>query len=204
MTDDTDERLDDLEAQLQEFKSAAQAAFQKAQAAEQEATECKDRLEAMETDLAAAERENEQLRAELAEVRERTDLLQAVKQASALESEEKAAVCIQNLFNKARNNDGKAALPPVEGLSALGNSVDRTTIYDVYRRAERLVGDDDLLWYQSEARGSDKNSRLILDLNAGTLPSTVAGYDIDGTGTCGSSTTRTTDTGPSRTQSVGD
>jgi regulator of replication initiation timing len=190
MTDDLEDRVGELEAMVEEFKRASRAAFQKAESAESELGEVREEQAALEEEVATLREEKATLEQELDEVRERTDLLQAVRNASSLDSEEQAAVCIQNLHNKALNNDDRAELPPSEGLTALGHSIDRTSIYDVYRRAERLVGDHDLLWYQSEPRNAEKNSRLILDLTKGSLPSTVAGYDIHAQEDCGTSTTR--------------
>ncbi len=204
MSDDLEARVDELEEMVGEFKAASKAAFQKAKSAESELGDLREDHADLQTEVETLRDENAALEQELDEVRERTDLLQAVRQASSLDSEEQAAVCIQNLHNKAQNNDGRASLSPSEGLSALGHSIDRTSVYDVYRRAERLVGDDDLLWYQSEPRNADKNSRLILDLTEGSLPSTVAGHDVRTQDACGSSTTRNPAVGARENQPADD
>lgn len=132
---------------------------------------------------AAAEEEAAELRQELAELRERTSLVDRVQRASTLKPEERAIVLIQTLHAEARRNGGTATIDASAAVKALGGDIDRTLMYGddgTFQRTVDLVGDEDLLWYQTENRASSKNSRLILDLNNGEMPDTVAGHDVGG------------------------
>lgn len=123
--------------------------------------------------------ENRELRARVQELEQATSLVEKAKQAELSSPEERAVACIQNLKNKAdgRNAD-RVAITGEEGLSAVNHSIHRTSIYDVFRKAETLIGRPDVLWYQSEPRSSEKDSRLILDRSAEDLPESVAGHTL--------------------------
>lgn len=169
-----------------------------------EAPEDPDRLVALENRLDAYERRLKQAEEELQEkdrviaakderideldarveaLEDRTDLLDRVEKASALKPEERAAVLIQTLYAKAQRNDGKASIDASGAVDALGGEVSRTLMYGesgVFQRAVDLVGDEDVLWYKKENRASNRNSRLLLDLDEGDLPDAVAGREITG------------------------
>jgi hypothetical protein len=51
-------------------------------------------------------------------------------------------------------------------------------MYSTFEKAEGLVGDRDVLWYRNEPRHSDKNSRLIIDIREGDVPSVAEGHEL--------------------------
>lgn len=151
---------------------------------EDETSELRGELDEERAARQRLEEENEELRKKLQEVDQRTDLLRLVKQENAQEPAKRAAVLIQNLINQAqrkreRDESAKASLTAEEGRAALGNSNERTVIYDDFKKAVKAVGDEDVLWYQQESRGSEKKSRLRLNLEAGDLPDEIGGYALD-------------------------
>jgi len=123
--------------------------------------------------------ENRKLRARLQEVENSNSLLAKAKQAELSSPEERAVACIQKLKNKAdATGADRVAIDQEAGWEAVEYAVDRTTVYDIFRKAEKLLGRPDVLWYQSESRSSEKNSRLILDRSEGDLPESVAGHTV--------------------------
>lgn len=120
---------------------------------------------------------------------DRTDLLQSIRRGSATGKEEKIAVLVQRLVNEAwrrkqkPNNEPARASVDAEGaVDTLQGRIDRTSVYGetgLFKRAVEMVGDEDVLYYVSESRASSKNSRLVLNLEAGDVPAQVAGHEID-------------------------
>jgi hypothetical protein len=145
-----------------------------------------DRLDDAETanqhlreEIARLDEENRELRAQLAKVESNSSLLEKAKQAELSSPEERAVACIQKLKNKAdRTNSDRVAIDQEKGWDAVNYSVDRTTVYDIFRKAETILGRPDVLWYQSEPRSSDKDSRLILDRTDENLPESVGGHTL--------------------------
>lgn len=115
---------------------------------------------------------------------DRTSLQEFVRDASSLKVEERAAVLIQTLYNEAQKKRRRGGEPIATGDykdadTALGNTLDNRQLIDAMDRAATLV-EGDVLQFKKEPRSSRMNSRLILNLNAGELPATVAGRKIDG------------------------
>jgi chromosome segregation ATPase len=89
--------------------------------------------------VAALEEQNEQLLGELATLRQRTDLMDAIQSADRLKPDERAAVCTQTLYNEAwqsRHADtpepASAAMDYNKAEGALGGSINsRSLIYPV-------------------------------------------------------------------------
>jgi hypothetical protein len=144
-----------------------------------------DKINDLEDDVDRLEDELEDAEAELDALRERTDLVQAVQKASNLKPEERAVVCIQTLYNRAnaRQDVGEPPLAEMtarQAITALGGSINRTAVYRTFETADDLLSDipDDVFEYRTEDRSSAEKSRLRLNLDAGDLPSVVAGHDI--------------------------
>lgn len=143
------------------------------------------RIDDLTDELAARDERIDELESHLEAVSERTNLLQYIRQASSLAPEERAAVLIQTLHNEAtrrgqKNNDesASASIDKDGAMKALGGTVERGNIYYTFEKAEQLVGNDDVCWYQKEPRSSEQNSRLVLSLENGGLPDEVAGHAI--------------------------
>lgn len=140
----------------------------------------------LEDDVADLEGELADAHAELESLRERTDLLQAVQKASNLKPEERAVVCIQTLYNEASQRDPALGEMDVgSAITALGGSVKRHHIYPVFDTIEDLAEDDGndvderVLQVVREDKTSEDNTRIVLNLEAGDLPETVLGHDIE-------------------------
>lgn len=135
----------------------------------------------LEDELKDRDEEIQHLRRELDSVKNRTDLLDRVESASALKPDERAAVLIQTLYNEADATNGHASIDASQASKALGGRVDRTLMYGetgTFQKAVDAVGDDDVLKLVKEDRASDRNTRLVLNLEAGELPETVAGVEV--------------------------
>lgn len=148
------------------------------------------RCNELEDDNEALRAENRELRDDLdrmdqrlADVEERDSIAETVVNATRLKVEERAAICIQTGANKAyrRKRRGEPPLAEVDyndADSATGGVLDRRQLLDALERAPTLV-DSDVLTFKKEPRHAPKNSRLIIDLETGELPTTVAGIDIN-------------------------
>jgi TolA-binding protein len=169
-----EDRLTELENLVDVLRNKAQVAEDRAAAAEAEAEAAIERAE-------AAEARVDELESRLGGLEDRTDLLQHVRQASALKPEERAALLIQTLVTEADKNGGRATMDANEAVKACHGDADRTNMYGeygVFARAVDLVGNEDLLSLKQESRASSKNTRLVLDLDGGALPETVAGHEV--------------------------
>lgn len=165
----------------------AEAAISVAQRAIKKVTGVDERVDELETQVEQLEYELGQMR-EQAEVEER--LFADVRQGMANKPEERAATLIQALNNEACTDASvgrakKAEMDVAKARTALGGSIIRQSIYPTFDRAVDLVDDKRVLEYVKEDRGSDRNSRLRLNLEGDReLPDRVAGFDIrDPTGT---------------------
>lgn len=118
------------------------------------------------------------------DLEERTDLQSQTQNAGALKVEERAAICIQTLVNKAqkRQQRGERASASMDyngADDALGGTLDRRQLLDALKRADSII-DGDVVRFKKEKRSAQRNSRLIVDLEAGQLPREVAGVRITG------------------------
>jgi len=167
-------RVEDVNSEQDDL--TIQGALQMAQRSLQRIDELELRVE----ELARRVEANEQ----------RTSVHDRVQRASALKPAERAVVLIQTLYNNAlakekrSSADGMptASMDVNSAVDCLGGSVDRTLMYGetgVFKKAVDLVGDENVLYYQKEPRGAKKNSRLILDLEAGELPDKIEGFEIE-------------------------
>lgn len=139
------------------------------------------------------EDENDDLRQEIDRLHAHTDLLRLVEDSDEMTGKQRSLTLVQHLKKQAetqrnRGREAKASVNREEAESALQYpDVDRTTIYDDMRRAERLVDNKTVLQYQSASGGG---SRLRLNLEGGDLPSAIlGGWTEEGGGDCGASTT---------------
>jgi TolA-binding protein len=118
------------------------------------------------------EAENEDLREEIERLDARTDLLRLVENSDEMDAEQYAAALVQHLKEAAerqreRGRDAKASLDRDEAEAALKYpDVKRATIYKYMQDAADLVGDDDVLWYESKGYGE---TRLKIDLEDGEI-----------------------------------
>jgi hypothetical protein len=138
------------------------------------------------------EEQNEQLLGELATLRQRTDLMNAIQSADRLKPDERAAVCVQTLYNEAwqsRHADtpepASAAMDYNKAEGALGGSVSsRSLIYDAFDRAEEVADDQlgedqEVVQYVKESRSADRNTRLVVDLREqDPFPLEVGGDEV--------------------------
>lgn len=174
-------RLDDLESDVADANERGKAAMQLAERALDVANETAEQLGAEED---SHHEEIETLRDDLDELRDRTDIFQHVTNASGMDTEQRAAVCIQKCYSMAQADpNDRGTLTVAEAWKMLdATEVDRTRYYDIFEIAEELVGDVDVCWYQTEPRGHDPPSRLIVDLDGGRLPSQIKGVRMRSNG----------------------
>ena len=171
-------------ASVGEVEQDEYSAYELAKAANRKAEDAKASIESIreETDqlVESLRDELEQTRSELSAMRDQMRLLRHVRQASSLKVEQRVAIGLQTLYNKAlRNpNHDRAAIDASAWSDALGGDVDRTLAYKDFERAETLVGDTSVVEYIRENRGAKKNSRLVLRLDNGRLPSSIGGREI--------------------------
>ncbi|EMA29387.1 hypothetical protein [Halobiforma nitratireducens] len=142
-----------------------------------------DRVDELEEELTEKDQRIRELKQTVESLEDRDRLMQEVHRNAADTPTKRAVRLIQTLNNEAVTNgqagqEEHATMTAREAMKCLGGDVSRPTIYPTFDRAVELVGDDDVLEYRKEDRSSPKKSRLILDLEVGDLPSTIAGYDI--------------------------
>jgi archaellum component FlaC len=136
-------------------------------------------LEELQREVAGLRQDyEERLQAVEESVERLTQSIGFIEQAQAADAssvEARAAVCIQTLVNKAASNNGKATMD-AEGVNdALGGGVNRASRYDVL---EAIPGHCEAAEYIHEDRSSDRNCRVELRMDSGSVPSVVAGRRI--------------------------
>lgn len=122
------------------------------------------------------------LREEMADVQDQTDMLKNVRKAAASSREEKVAIVLMNIREKASKN-GVARMEPEDIINTLQNQVERTSTYGIMDAAERMVDDKDILYVDRYDRHDDRNTCLVMDRSEGDLPPQVAGFDLRQGGT---------------------
>lgn len=139
----------------------------------------------LESDLDAVKSENQRLRERVAELENRTALLDLVA-TDGDSVDDRAVVLLQNLFNEAYDEKDRAHLENVTPSASLdyngakralgGQTTARQQLYDAMQRAVELVygGDVDpenppeenpVVQYVREDRTADRNTRLVVDLS---------------------------------------
>lgn len=172
--------LEATEAELAEARQEAEAALSVAKRAQRQVTELRDERDDLRDRV---DDELDAFRDDLADLEDRTEVFKHVNDVSGMDMDTRAALCVQTAYNEAQRSDAnRGTLTVEEAYKAQGASIDRTRYYDVFVRAETLVGDDDLCYYKKEPRGHDPPSRLVVDLEEGSLPSRVAGVSLRGGG----------------------
>lgn len=177
VVDDLEERVAWVENHNEGARAVAKQAMQRVNELEEELEERRTRDTNLVEQIQALERELEDLR-------ERTQLLQAIQHAGALKKDQRVAVLLQTLYNKAKRHEreesgsARATADINAYRNALGGDVDDSYFYRDAEAAVELVGDSDVLEFKKESPGARKNSRLILDLGAGDLPAIIAGREI--------------------------
>ena len=106
----------------------------------------------------------DELEAQLAETDQRTELLEEITDGHSLTVDDRAATLVQTLANQAQQSaQGTAAMDYQAANAALGGTLHRPQIYAAMERAADLV-DHDGVRYISESRSSERNTRLVTDL----------------------------------------
>ena len=148
-------------------------------ALEDERDDARKERDALRGEVEEFQQENEDLRAEIERLDARTDLLSFVETSDEMTAKQRRIALIQHLKKAAekereRGRDAKASMNKEEAEAALKYpDIDRTTFYDDLRKAPRLVGKKDVLWYKSNSGGE---SRLKMNLENGDLPGDVVGH----------------------------
>lgn len=185
--EETDVRdLEQLENRINEIESVAESASKTARRAMDRNIEFRKTIQEQEEQIEAIRDENQELRAQVEQLRDRTGLLEHVQDAASLKPEKRAAILIQTLYNSAwkrkqnnANSNPSASMDYNGAETALGGGISRDKIYTTFAKAEQLVDDTDVVRYVKENRGSDKNTRLVLDLSETDAPSQIAGRTIE-------------------------
>lgn len=170
---DVKERLGVLEAKLGSFQEALDNAWDNI-------TELRKEKNELQKELQERDDRIDRLEDKIARLDARTDLLELVESANELDAEQRSTALIQHLKQAAerqrdREGEAMASVTPSEAEAALHHpDVDRTTIYTDMQRAVRLVGNENVLWYENNGYG---NTRLKLNLEAGELPRKFTGRE---------------------------
>ena len=144
-------------------------------------SELNERVDEVESDNETLSQENHRLKQRVADLEGRTDLLRLVENSDELTGKQRSITLLQHLQKAAQNSDGNADDPTSSQQASVTREqaeialqhpdVDRTTIYTDMQRAARLVGDEDVCWYDTGGSGA----QLFLDLEAGELPTEFRG-----------------------------
>ena len=170
------EEIEDLRAKVDTFRDGLRGAWDAIDDLEEQLDEEREERRRLED-------ENEELREEIERLHARTDLLRLVENSDQMTGKQRSMTLVQHLKKQAethrdRGREAKASVNREEAESALQYpDVDRTTLYDDMRRAERLVDNKNVLTYKSASGGG---SRLRLNLDAGDLPGDVLGATKEG------------------------
>lgn len=159
-------RLDELEGQLNALQQGHDNAWDAIE-------DLQDELQEVRTEQRRLQEDQDDLHDAVDHIDSRTDLLRLVENSDEMSGKQRSVALIQHLRGAAmrereRGRAAKVSINREEAERALQYpDVDRTTIYTDMDRAERLVGDKEILWYES---GSGGDSRLKLNLEVGELP----------------------------------
>jgi outer membrane murein-binding lipoprotein Lpp len=174
------QRIEALESEVSEARRDAEAAKTVATRAQRQVTDLRAQRDNLEDRL---DQELDDLRAEIDELRDRTQIFKHVQDVSGMDVDTRAALCVQTAYNAAQDDpNGTGYVTVQEAWKGQGCSIDRTRYYDVFRKAEELVADTDVCWFQKEERGHDPPSRLKVDLSDGRMPSQLEGVRLDAKG----------------------
>lgn len=135
------------------------------------------RIETLEDELEAKDAEIETLRDRLDEIDARTDMMRLVEDSSDLGPHQRSTALLQHMRQEALNTSGddQATINRDTAERVLHYpDIDRTTFITDMRRAAKLVGDEDVCWYEGREDGTTREARLILDLEAGDLPTEIS------------------------------
>jgi len=183
---DDEPTVTELREEIQTLREEVEDTAQTARRAIKGQRELRKENRTLRDELAKESDARAELEQEVDSLRERTDLLQTVRRAGSMGVEERAAVCIQTLYNEAYGRGQKdtsdtasASMDYKKAEGALGGGVSRDQIYRTFGRAEDLVDDRDVVKYVKEDRSSAKNTRLVLTLKDGDVPATIAGHEIE-------------------------
>jgi predicted RNase H-like nuclease (RuvC/YqgF family) len=171
---DQSDDIEDLRQELADTKALAKQAMQYA-------GEMADRADDLEDEVHRLQKRVDQL-----EDQER--LFQDVRQAMQATPEERAVVLVKALNNEALTNE-QLGDPAAAGMtidaarSTLGGTLGQQQLHDAMDEAVRLarekeVGDDVLRKQTGTPGRGGKKTKLLLDLDAGSLPETIAGEPI--------------------------
>jgi|AntDeeMetagen285_2_1112576.scaffolds.fasta_scaffold01049_10 hypothetical protein len=165
MSEDLGDKVDRLSSELQ-------GAIQIAQSAKGEVVE-------LEEELAHERKRRKELEQQVEKLSQDNEFVNTVQQNGVSDNTRRAAICLQTLARRARKGSSNhATMDANRCADTLNGTIHRTTAYRIFERAEELVDDGEVVWYQKEQRSSAENSRLILDLDGGELPAQVAGFDL--------------------------
>jgi uncharacterized small protein (DUF1192 family) len=126
--------------------------------------------EELEQEREARQRAEADLKRDIRDLDDRTDIQRFVERAESANGEQRSMALLQHLKRKAlkRQRDGREPIAMMDHAAADEAlhypEVDRTTIYSDMRRVTRWVSDDEMCWYDS--------GELWLDLSveSSTLP----------------------------------
>lgn len=168
--------LETLSRRLEAHSSRMEALEEEIERVQEERDEEREKRKRAEAERDAA---IEDIRDRIAELDARTDILQLVNNSDEMEPKQRSIALLQNLRQDAlrKEGDGRRAVASLTRSQAERAlhfpDQDRTTFYTDMRRAARLVGDDDVLWYDD-----DGDVELKLNLEKGSLPDAIDGHAI--------------------------
>lgn len=170
---DVEEKLEVLTAKLETYEDGLDNAWDAIDELREERDELRKGLQKKDERINGIEDK-------IARLDARTDLLELVENANEMDAEQRSTALIQHLKQAAerqrdREGEAKASVSPRKAEAVLHYpDVDRTTIYTDMQRAVRLVGNEDVLWYENNGYG---DTWLKLNLEAGELPQKFTGRE---------------------------
>jgi hypothetical protein len=111
----------------------------------------------------------------------RTDMLQLVEDSDDLDARGRSIRLLQHMQRQAgRNGLSRVRLDHEAAVEALHYpDLDRTTIYTDLRRCARLIGDQELCWYESADAGTTDDAALVLDYDRFRAAAAAGSVDPD-------------------------
>jgi len=144
---------------------------------QQELVQYDNRIEKLEEKLDDRDEQIEALEDTVAELDARTDMLRLVEDSDELSAHERSTALLQHLQKQAYNSSGddSTRIGRDQTEKALHYpDIDRTTFITDMRRCVKLVGDEDVCWYEGRNQGNSQKSFLYLDLESGDLPNALS------------------------------
>ena len=171
-----EQRLDAIEESIEEITKQLTAHNNRMDALSRMANSNKDYVDDAQR---SGDDRIEELERAVEHITDTLTLLEDVQKNTISRRQKRIAQCLITLQNQAERGRSNASSLDANGIMvALGGAIDRTVTYDMMSYIEEAVDKPEVCYKETHGRSSAKNTRVVVNLDAGDLPKTYAGIAI--------------------------